>query len=52
MAMALLKESQSYEENFEKLKETGFATQVSDVPPQAGHKNPHEWTVIKDPRNS
>jgi hypothetical protein len=52
VAMELFKESQTYEENFAKLKETGFAIQVSDAPPQAGYKNPYEWTAIKDPQHS
>jgi len=47
----LLKESRSYEENFAKLKETGFATQISDAPLQNQVKNPHEWTPINPPKH-
>ena len=34
----LFKESTSYEENFAKLKETGFATQISSAPLKKGVK--------------
>lgn len=47
----LFKESQSYEENFAKLKETGFATQISDAPLQDGIKKPHEWVPIDPPKH-
>jgi len=47
----LFKESQSYEENFAKLKEAGFAAQISNAPFQDGVKKPHQWMPIDPPKH-
>ncbi|HEX4839404.1 MAG TPA: hypothetical protein VFU89_03060 [Rhabdochlamydiaceae bacterium] len=47
----LLQESESYEDNFAKLKETGFATRISDAAFQDQFKKPHEWVPIDPPKN-